>query len=117
LSSEENKSSMMDEVDDLLEKCLEAMREIEKNKVKIAKVYNKRVQEKSFQIGDMVWKTILPLGSRDNKFSKWSPSLEGPFKVMGIVSGNAYFVETLERQALPKALNGRYLKRYYPSIW
>jgi hypothetical protein len=117
LSSEENKSSMMDEVDDLLEKCLEAMREIEKNKVKIAKVYNKRVQEKSFQIGDMVWKTILPLGSRDNKFSKWSPSLEGPFKVMGLVSGNAYFVETLERQALPKALNGRYLKRYYPSIW
>jgi hypothetical protein len=48
LSSEEYKSSMMDEVDDLLEKCLEALQEIEKNKVKIAKAYNKKVQEKSF---------------------------------------------------------------------
>jgi hypothetical protein len=75
LSSEEYKSSMMDEVDDLLEKRLQASREIEKNKVKIAKAYNKRVQEKSFQIDDMVWKMILPLGSRDNKFGKWSPSV------------------------------------------
>jgi hypothetical protein len=48
LSSEEYKSSMTDEVDDLLEKCLEALQEIEKNKVKIAKAYNKKVQEKSF---------------------------------------------------------------------
>jgi hypothetical protein len=48
LSSEEYKSSMMDEVDDLLEKCLEALQEIEKNKVKIAKAYNKKVQEKLF---------------------------------------------------------------------
>jgi hypothetical protein len=30
---------------------------------------------------------------------------------------NAYFVRTLEGQELAKALNGKYLKRYYPSIW
>jgi hypothetical protein len=65
----------------------------------------------------MVWKTILPLESCDNKFRKWSPRWEGPFKVMRIVPGNAYFVETLEGRALPKAFNGKYLERYYPSIW
>jgi hypothetical protein len=33
-----------------------------------------------------------------------------------IVLENAYFVETLEGRALPKALNGKYLKKYHPSI-
>jgi hypothetical protein len=59
----------------------------------------------------------LPLGSRDNKFVKWSPSWEGPYRVVGIVPGNAYFLETLEGQRLPKALNDMYLKIYHPSIW
>jgi hypothetical protein len=42
--------------------------------LKVAKAYNKRVKEKSFQMGDLVWKTILPLGSQSGKFGKWSPS-------------------------------------------
>jgi hypothetical protein len=52
-----------------------------------------------------VWKTILFLGSWNNKFGKWLPSWEDPYKVFGVVTGNSYFVETLEGQALPKALN------------
>lgn len=56
-----------------------------------------RELERTFQIGELVWKTILPLGSRDQKFGKWSPSWKGPFKVIGIVPGGAYFVETLEK--------------------
>jgi hypothetical protein len=39
------------------------LEEIEKEKVKIANAYNKRVMEKSFQVGDLVWKMILPLGT------------------------------------------------------
>jgi hypothetical protein len=54
---------------------------------------------------------ILPLGNRDTRFGKGSPSWEGPYKVMRIVPGNAYFVETLEGRSLPKALNGKYLKK------
>jgi hypothetical protein len=45
------------------------LEEIEREKVKIAKAY-KRVVEKSFQVGDLVWKTILPLGTRSGKFGK-----------------------------------------------
>jgi hypothetical protein len=33
------------------------------------------------------------------------------------VSGNAYILETLEGEKFATALNGKYLKRYYPSIW
>jgi hypothetical protein len=58
----------------------------------------------------MVWKTILPVGSRNNRFGKWSPSWEGPLKIVRVVPGNSYFVETLDGRELPKALNGKYLK-------
>jgi hypothetical protein len=60
--------------------------------------------------------TILPVGLQDNTFGQWSPGWEGPYKVIGIVPDNVYFVETLEGKALPKALNGKYLKWYYPIV-
>jgi hypothetical protein len=56
---------------------------------------------------------ILPLGTQGSKFGKWSLSWEGPFKVIGIVPENSYFVETLEGQRLAKALNRKYLKKYF----
>jgi hypothetical protein len=108
---------MMDKVDEDPKSRLKALEEIEKEKVKIAKAYNKRVMEKLFQVGDLVWKMILPLGTRSGKFVKSPPSWEGPFRVIRVVPGNAYFVGDLEGYSLPKALNGKYLKRYYPSMW
>ncbi len=90
---------------------------MKRKKLRVAKAYNKKVKEKSFQIGDLVWKTILPVGTKDRKFGKWSPSWEGPYKILKIVHGNSYFVQSLQGEKLPKALNGRYLKKYYPSIW
>jgi hypothetical protein len=86
------------------------LEEIEKEKVRIVKAYNKRVKEKLFQVGDLVWKMILPLGTRSNQFWKWSPSWKGSFNVTKVVSSSAYFVETLEGIPLLKALNGKYLK-------
>jgi hypothetical protein len=73
LSAKEHTKLMMDKVDEAPESLLKALEEIEK-KVKIAKAYNKRVAEKLFQVGDLVWKMILPLGTRSGKFGKLSPS-------------------------------------------
>jgi hypothetical protein len=78
---------------------------------------NKYVREISFQIRDLVWKMILPLGSKDRKFGKWSPNWEGPFKIARIVPGNSYFMEILEGKKVEKALNGKYLKKYMASVW
>jgi hypothetical protein len=63
LSSEEYRELMMDELDDLTEKHLAALREIEKEKVRIARAYNRKIREKLLQINDLVWNTILPLGA------------------------------------------------------
>jgi hypothetical protein len=117
LSAKEYHELMMHKIDDVHESRFKALEEIEKGKIKIAKAYNKRVVEKSFQVGDLVWKMILPLGTRSGKLSKWSPSWEGPFRVLRVVPGNAYFMLDPEGHTLPKALNRKYLKCYYPSMW
>jgi hypothetical protein len=108
---------MMDNVDEVADKRVIALREIEKEKLRVAKTYNKKVRLKDFQIGDLVWKVILPVGSRSRKFGKWSPNWEGPLRVARIVPGNSYLVETLEGSMLPRAINGKYLKKFHPSVW
>jgi hypothetical protein len=108
---------MMDNIDEVADKHLEALEATKKDKRRVARAYNKRVKAKSFQVGDLVWKTILPIGSKSNKFGKWSPSWKGPYKVVRVCSENSYMVEPLQGQQLPRALNGRYFKKFYPSVW
>jgi hypothetical protein len=80
LSVEEYIDLMMDRIDGILEDRLKALREMEKEKIKAAKAYNKRVKEKSFQVEELVWKTILLVGTRSGKFSKWCHT---PFREIG----------------------------------
>jgi hypothetical protein len=94
LSANEYGEMMMDRIDDVEDKRFVALGEIEKEKLRVAKSYNMRVREKSFQINNLVWKMILPLGAQDHRFGKWSPSWEGPFKISGIIPGNSYFLVT-----------------------
>jgi hypothetical protein len=78
---------MMDNIDEVTDKRMEALEEIEKDKRRVARAYNKRVKAKSFQVGDLVWKTILPIGSKSNKFGKWSPSWEVHTRLSRFVLG------------------------------
>ena len=41
---------------------------IRKNKV--TQAYNKRVKRKKFEVRDLVWKNILPVGSKDRELGK-----------------------------------------------
>jgi hypothetical protein len=52
------------------DKRLIASKEIEKDKLIVSGAYNKKVNAKSFQVRDLVWKTILPLKTKDHKFGK-----------------------------------------------
>jgi hypothetical protein len=54
LSSKEYHELMMDKIDDVHKSRFTALEEIKKEKIKIAKANNKRVVEKSFQVGDLV---------------------------------------------------------------
>jgi hypothetical protein len=54
-------NSMMDNIDEVTDKRVIALGPIEKDKIMVARAYNKKVKAKSFQLRDLVWKTILPL--------------------------------------------------------
>jgi hypothetical protein len=56
LSSKYYRGSMMDELEDLHMIHLRALENIEKNKMQVAKYYNKKVKVKQFSEGDLVWK-------------------------------------------------------------
>jgi hypothetical protein len=107
---------MLDRLDKVSNERLKALGEIERSKLRIARAYNKRVKEKSFQVRELVWKTILPIGSRSNKFGKWSPNWEGPYRIEEVILGNSYMVQSVQGISLPMTLNRKYLKKYYPNI-
>jgi hypothetical protein len=106
---------MMDNIDEVTDKRLQALKEIEKDKIRVAIAYNNKVKLKSFQVGGLVWKTTLPVGTKDHKFRKWSPSWEGPHTIVKVITGNSNMLKTLQGEHLPKALNGRYLKKILPK--
>jgi hypothetical protein len=89
---------------------------VEKNKLCIAKYYNKKVKVKKFEEGDLVWKVILLIGTKDRSFGKWSPNWEGPFRVVRCAPGNAYILKTLLGEEFTRAINGRFLMGFYPTI-
>jgi hypothetical protein len=45
---------MLDKLDEVSDERVKAFGEIERDKLRVAKAYNKRVKEKSFQVGDLV---------------------------------------------------------------
>src|SRR5688572_15769928 len=117
LSADDYSALMKEELDDLAGQRLRALISIEENKKRVARWYDKKVKVKQFSQGDPVWKLVLLIGSKDPKFGKWSPTWEGSYKIGRCAPGNAYILETIEGEEFTTALNGRYLKRYYPSIW
>jgi dihydroneopterin aldolase len=60
---------MMDNIDEVTNVRLKALKKIEKDKARVAKAYNKKVKSKSFQVEELVWKTILPIGSKSNQLA------------------------------------------------
>jgi hypothetical protein len=54
-------------------------------------------------------KTILLIRSKSNQFGKLSPNWDGPYKVIKVIFGNSYLLETLQGERLNRAFNGRYV--------
>ena len=70
---------MMDDLDDLNCHRLRALENIEAHKLRIAQYYDNKAKSKQFHEGELVWKLILPIGTKDSAYGKWSPNLEGPY--------------------------------------
>jgi hypothetical protein len=61
---------MKDELENLAGHLLKALVNVETNKARIGRWYDKRVKAKTFEQGGLVWKLILPIGTKNSKFGK-----------------------------------------------
>ncbi|WVZ58281.1 hypothetical protein U9M48_008564 [Paspalum notatum var. saurae] len=116
LSADDYTSLMNINTDDLTELRLWVFEKIRDNKARIAKAYNKKVKPKNFKVGDLVWELVLLVGTKDPAFGKWSPNWHGPYRIVETAPDNSYRMETLEGVQFFKNVNGKYLKKYYPSM-
>jgi hypothetical protein len=95
---------------------MKALGEIKGDKLRATRAYNKKVKKKLFQIGDLVWKMILSIRFKSNRFGKWSPNWEEPYRIEEEILKKNYMVQSVQGILLPKALNRKYLKMYYPTF-
>jgi hypothetical protein len=107
---------MSDELVDLDEERVKALEMLTRQKERVAKAYNKKVKSKTFNVGNLVWKVILPMDKKDRVLGKWSPNWEGPFKVVQVFSNGAYEIEELTEEQRSLIINGKYLKKYKPAL-
>jgi hypothetical protein len=106
LTAEEYATLMSDNFEDLTELRLWSLEKIKENKAKVVRAYNKKVKPKEFQVGELVWQAVLPLGTKDVGYGKWSPNWHRP-----------YMLEELDGVKFLVAINGQHLKKYFPSMW
>jgi len=64
LAADDYATLMTDELDDLTGHRLRALMSIEENKKRVVRWYDKKVKAKEFADGDLVWKLILPIGTK-----------------------------------------------------
>ncbi|CAL2229872.1 unnamed protein product [Prunus armeniaca] len=83
----------------------------------VSRAYNKRVKNKSFEEGEIVWKAVLPLGTHIAGYRKWSPTWEGPFIVNQILGMGAYRLQDRDGEIHAAPINGKWLKKFYPTMW
>jgi hypothetical protein len=92
LTAEEYATLMNDNVEDLTELRLWSLEKIKE-------------KPKESQVGDLVWEAVLPLGTKDAAYGKWSPNWHEPYRVDQVLSGNAYMLEELDGVKFPVAVN------------
>ncbi|XP_024171574.1 uncharacterized protein LOC112177511 [Rosa chinensis] len=117
LIGEDYVQAMWQEHEDLSEKCLEALDSLVMEKQRVARAYDKRKHGHSSKEGDRVWKAVLPLGEKLTGRGKWTPRWECTFVIHRILDRRAFHLKDLDGELHRNPINGRFLKKNYPSVW
>ncbi|KAM2746987.1 hypothetical protein PS2_022514 [Malus domestica] len=108
---------MRQELEDLEEVRLDAYNLLVAQKQIDERAYNQKVRQKTFGEGELVWQTVLPVGIKDPRFRKWSPTWEGPFVIHKVLGKGAYHLRDRTGLVHKLPINGKFLKEYYPVTW
>ncbi|XP_020409536.1 uncharacterized protein LOC109949317 [Prunus persica] len=89
---EDYSQAMLLELEGLDTSRIDTLNKLLVGKQAVSRAYNKRVKNKSFEEGEIVWKAVLPLGTHIAGYRKWSPTWEGPFIINQILGLEAYIL-------------------------
>ena len=70
--------------------------------------YNRRVIPRSFQVGDLVWKKVKPVGDVGKLEAPWV----GPFKIIEKLRSGAYYFEDEDERQLDRPWSANHLQPY-----
>lgn len=90
LTTEENARLRLEELEALDEKRSEAQIHLECYQARITKSFNKKMQPRSFQVGDLVLSVHRPIIIIRKTGGKFQPKWDGPFLVTHAFTNGAY---------------------------
>ncbi|XP_073317284.1 uncharacterized protein [Primulina huaijiensis] len=98
---------------DLLEDKREATSiRMEAHKNLIAQSYNRRVVQRSFQVGDLILRKV-----QEEQRGKLHPKWEGPFKMIEKLSSGDYYLENTQGKALKRPWSAYHLRKYHSRFY
>ena len=109
---EHNEEVLRLNLDLLEEKCEQVLKRMEDYHRKTTSYYDQRVKPRSYKLGDLVLKKLLP-ARKDPAHGKLGPNWEGPYIISRIIRPTNYELKTEEGKTLPHSWNAEHLKRFY----
>ncbi|XP_008222694.1 PREDICTED: uncharacterized protein LOC103322548 [Prunus mume] len=117
LVGEDYSQAMMLELEGLDASKIDTLNKLLARKQAVSRAYNKRVKNKSFEEGEIVWKAVLPLRTHIAGYGKWSPTWEGSFIINQIRGMGAYRLQDRDGEVHAAPINGKWLKKFYQTMW
>jgi hypothetical protein len=79
---------------------------------RIARYFNRKVQRRSFKVGDWVLRKVT-IATKDSAKGKLASSWEGPYRIAECRRVGAYHLENSKGKPLPIPWNAGHLKKYF----
>ncbi|XP_073271456.1 uncharacterized protein [Primulina huaijiensis] len=112
LTEEENECLLLEELEALDEKRLEAQQRLECYQARLSRAFNKKVRSRSFQVGDLVLAVRRPIITTHRTGNKFTSKWDGSYVVKEVYTNGAY--KLVDEDGLRiGSINGKFLKRYY----
>jgi hypothetical protein len=107
---------MLNRLDEASDDIMKALGEIERDKLRVAWAYNKRVKEICFKLGISFRRWFYLLGPKATNLENGHWIGKHHIEYEEAIPGKSYMVQTIQGTSLLRALNEKYLKRYYPRV-
>jgi hypothetical protein len=109
----QNEQNRLNDLDLLEERRLQAGLQMAYYKQKTKEHHDRRVNPRSFQVGDLVLRKIEATGKK-RPFGKLGPNWEGPFVVAKVVREGTYRLREQDGTIVKNPWHANHLKKYYP---